>query len=152
MATTTSKLLADPTQIALVRDLYAHARKVRAEHAIYSYGNGLGQAMAPVEHTWTVGTRRVLVHDGWLLYLSHGAPLLKVQVDNVRQVGQLLAAIGVLPPEFAVPAVRPGQAVHPDRRCRYCAATSGLTMVHSSPLVLAPQEWECWDGCRDSAR
>lgn len=150
MPTTTSTLLADPAQVALIRDLYAHARTVHAEHATYSYGNGRGQAMAPVEHTWTLGHDRVLIHDGWLLYLRHGAALLKVHVDTPRQVGQLLAAIGVLPERFiGTPASEP---TNPDRRCRYCGATSGLKMLHRSPLALAANEWQCWDNCRDSAR
>ena len=144
-------LLADPAQVALIRDLIRHARAVRAEHATYSYGNGLGQAIGPVEHTWTIGTARVIVHDGWLIYVRHGAPLLKVQVDNPRQVGQLLAAIGVLPQRFisGAPAAAP---VNPDRRCRYCGATSGLRLVHAHLLTVGDRQWECWDGCRDSAR
>lgn len=104
--THTSDLLADPDAVALLRDLYAHARHVRAQHHIYSYGNGRSQTMAPVEHTWTAGNNRVLIHDGWLLYLSHGAPLLKVQIDTVRQAGQLLAAIGVLPQRFIAGGAR----------------------------------------------
>ena len=38
-----------------------------------------------------------------------------------------------------------------DRRCRTCGATSGLTLLHSNPLVLAPREWECVDGCKAGA-
>ena len=97
---TASELLADSAQVALVRDLLAHARTVRAQHHIYPGGNSASGANWPAEHTWTAGTSRVLIHDGWLVYLSHGAPLLKVHVTDVRQVAQLLAAIGVLPQRF----------------------------------------------------
>lgn len=98
--------LADPTTVALLRDLYAHAWRVRAEHANYSMGDGRGGAYGPKEHTWTAGELRVSYCDGELRYLSHGVPLLKVHVVSVRQAAQVLAAIGVLPPRFAVAAAK----------------------------------------------
>lgn len=94
--TKTSELLRDPRQIALLRELYAHARHVRAEHATYTFAFGA----APQEHTWTVGNCRVSYEDGWLRYLTHGHPLLKVYVGHVREAAQVLAAIGVLPQRF----------------------------------------------------
>ena len=101
VASTTTSLLADPANVALIRDLYAHARHVNAEHATYSMGDGRGGAYGPAEHTWTAGELRVSYCDGELLFLSHGVPLLKVHVVSVRQAAQVLAAIGVLPPRFA---------------------------------------------------
>lgn len=98
---TTSPLLADPAQVTLIRDLYAHARHVRAEHAIYSFGNGLGQPMGPVEHTWTAGHHRVSVQGDCLIYESNGTVLMSAAgVDSVRKAAELLAAIGVLPQRF----------------------------------------------------
>ncbi|MEV0726047.1 hypothetical protein AB0I37_25115 [Micromonospora purpureochromogenes] len=96
----TSALLADPAQVAVVRALIVHARHVQAEHAAYSFGNGLGQPMGPQEHTFTAGEYRVSYEDGVLRFLAHGAPLLTVHTTDARQVGQLLAAIGVLPERF----------------------------------------------------
>lgn len=95
-------LLADPEQVALVRDLIRHARQVRAEHATYAFGDGTGRRYGPVEHTWTAGEERVSVGEGELIYKRHGVPLLHARhVVHPRQVADLLAAIGVLPPRFA---------------------------------------------------
>jgi len=96
-----SELLADPTQVALLRELFAHARKVGAVHAIYSVGNGVGQSMAPFEHTWDLGTDRVGYHGGALYYDGRGKTVLSgAGFNDARQVAQILAAIGVLPQRF----------------------------------------------------
>ena len=50
------------------------------------------------------------------------------------------AMYGRLPREVAEPT-------NPDRRCRRCGATTGLRLLPGNPLVLAPREWECADGC-----
>lgn len=152
-------LLADPATVALLRDLYARARHVRAEHATYSFGHPNGRPYGPVEHTWTAGESRVSYSDGELIYKRHGVPLLHARhVTNPRQVADLLAAVGVIPQGFAS-AYQLGRKdgrwiadvdVDPDRKCRYCGATSGLkAMIDGFHGITG---WQCWDDCKDSAR
>ena len=94
--TNTSKLLADPAQVAAVRNLINYARKADAQHLTYFTFTG-----GPLEHVWKVSPARVCIFDGFLFYERHGELILKVRVTDPRQVGQLLAAIGVLPQRFA---------------------------------------------------
>lgn len=99
---TTSTLLADPDQVAAVRALITHARKVHAVHAVYCFGDGSRQRIGLWEHTWDLGDQRVALDDGVLIYRRDGRVILRVrEVTDARQAGQLLAAIGVLPPSFA---------------------------------------------------
>ncbi|MCZ7376512.1 hypothetical protein [Micromonospora sp. WMMC250] len=159
---TTSKVLADPTQVAAIRDLITYARKAGAVHAIYSVGNGLGQPMASREHTWDLGTSRVGYHEGALYYHGHsgGTVLSGAGFDDARQVGDMLAAIGVLPSRFSASyqmglsdaAFAAAVEARPDRRCRTCGATSGLILCPGNPLTGAGRAYECADGCKAGAR
>lgn len=90
-----SDLLADPAQVATIRELIVHARKVEAQHLTY-----FGFTNGPLEHKWRLGVAEVSVFNGDLFYSRHGDLIFKAQVSSPRQVGQLLAAIGVLPPRF----------------------------------------------------
>ena len=101
VTTHTSDLLADPAAVALLRDLYAHARTARTEHAIYPGDDSPSGASYPTEHTWTADHQKVSVHGDCLVFESHGKVLLSAAgVDGVRKGADLLAAIGVLPPRF----------------------------------------------------
>lgn len=100
-ATAVARITADPATVALLRELYAHARKVHAEHVIYAHGDGTGRPVRPFEHVWTLGPCRVSYQDGALVYERHGLTILSgAGFDDVRQAAQVLAAIGVLPERF----------------------------------------------------
>lgn len=96
VARITANLLDDPTTVALLRDLYTHARRVHARHVAESIDH------YPVKHVWSRDGAEVIVQAGYLIYrLRGGTTILHVNgVTSARQVAQLLAAIGVLPERF----------------------------------------------------
>lgn len=153
-------LLSDATQVALIRDLIHHARKVGAEHVTYDFGNGQGKPCGPKEHVWMLGQDRVIVHVGHLVYKRRQATLLTArEVETARQVADLLAAVGVLPLWFAS-AYQVGRedggwiadvVSNPDRRCRRCGVRTGLKMLFSG-IGYGTREWECRDGCAEVPR
>lgn len=106
----TASLLADPANVALLRDLITHARRHGAQHLTY-----FGFTNGPLEHKWRLGVAEVSVFNGEVFHSRHGDLIFKSQVDSPRQVAQLLAAIGVLPPRFAVTAEQVA-AMAPDIR------------------------------------
>lgn len=99
--TTPSKLLADPAQVAVVRDLIRYARKAGAEHATYAFGDGKGGSIRPFEHVWKLGAARVSYLNDALTYERHNTHILSGAGFDAVDVAQLLAAIGVLPMRFA---------------------------------------------------
>lgn len=96
-------LLADPEQVALVRDLIRHARKAGAEHATYAIGPNIdGKGYGSQEHVWTLGVARVSYHEGALAYQRRNVTILSgAGFDKARDVADLLAAVGVIPQSFA---------------------------------------------------
>ncbi|MBM0277228.1 hypothetical protein [Micromonospora tarensis] len=76
--------------------------------------------------------------------------------ESVREAIDMLVALRILPPQFssAYEAGRSDAAfianveTRPDRRCRYCGATSGLILVPGNPLTGAGRGHECVDGCK----
>ncbi|MEV1331166.1 hypothetical protein AB0J20_16490 [Micromonospora costi] len=101
-ANTSSSLLDDPANVTLLRELYAHARKVGAKHTSFAFVGVSGQAQYGWEHTWTAGDQDVTVDGDLLVYRSRGRVVLSAAgVDGVQKVAELLAAVGVLPQRFA---------------------------------------------------
>ncbi|MET7867943.1 hypothetical protein [Micromonospora taraxaci] len=84
--------------------------------------------------------------------------------ETVREAIDMLVALNVLPARFSS-AYRAGwlngyaevatdtmPATNPDRRCRYCGATSGLILRPGDLLTGAGRGHECIEGCKGGTR
>lgn len=96
-----SELLADPTQVALLRELFAHARQVKALHNTYAFVGVTGRPYGNWEHLWLTGRDIVSFEDGRLTYKRNGVLRLTAEVSGLREAVDLLAALDILPPQFS---------------------------------------------------
>ncbi|MGA4726260.1 hypothetical protein ACPB67_02470 [Micromonospora taraxaci] len=88
-----------------------------------------------------------------------GQPI-EYPAESVREAVDLLVALDVLPLQFSSAyeagwddcAALTNVEVRPDRRCRYCGATSGLILRPGNPLTGAGRGHECIDGCKGGTR
>lgn len=155
-----SELLADPTQVALLRELYAYVRRVKALHNTCAFVGVTGRPYGSWEHLWITDLDVVSVEDGRLTYKRNGVQRLSAEVSDLREAVDILAAVGVLPPAFSS-AYRQGRSdgafianveTNPDRKCGICGATSGLKLLPGSPLTGTKNQWLCWDTCKVATR